>query len=303
MNRIPSVALIGLVAGTVGTMLYSYFETSASFTIAQLPEFAAEHWRSLAGAWLSFYGTSVLFLEGAAALGRSRSAPSLRTRRQGGVDFLYRLVANQYFSCLVLLFVLGWTGLSFEQAGSPAIAVSFAPFIGLVVAGLVAWSVYSAIVLFGITAGWTTELPARRQLAPGLPVCPPDIERELQNLAGLIQEQRPLIEATRETTAALYDLGKAIHANLGIRSDRGQEPSSEADSDHPAADLHTAVALLQGAIRELRGIRGSLDKTHEPRTEIHASILAVDRSELAQELRELQNLLEQRSSSQMGTPR
>lgn len=282
------ITLAGSIAATIGTILHAQISADGSLTLAQAAEFATAHWRAFPVPWLTFYGMSILLLNGIAVFILSRDVPHLRSAGEWAVDFCYRFGITQYFTCLILLLALAIAGFSFEFEYLPndqtwvETALRFTPCVGLALAGLVIWSICSAIVLARVPV--TTVAPA--STSDGR-LSDERLAAELERLAGVVEHQRPLAEGTSARIAALSEAVQAIYQDVKLLLNRQTSPISDdlsqaqAALDRSASDLRMTVGSLQDSLRQLGQVSGALvpaDPSPRP---------SISRSELSHELKKL----------------
>src|SRR4051794_3517507 len=148
-----SIALVGAIAATIATGLYSEALAGWLLTIDLVPEFVTAHWHALPLPWLTFYGVSTLLLNSIAVFSDCKDVPHVRSAREWAANFRYRFETTQYFTCVIFLFGLAMAGFSFQFDSLPGhqalaeTALRFTPCASLLLAVLVVWSVGSAIVL------------------------------------------------------------------------------------------------------------------------------------------------------------
>ena len=282
------IVLAGAIVATIGTGLYAEMLAGWLVTLDQVAEFVIAHWRALPVPWLTFYGVSILLLNSIAVFSGCKDVPHTRSAREWALDFHYRCEATQYFTCVILLAALGLAHFSFRSESVPGdqtlveTSLRFTPCAGLALAGLVIWSVGSAIVLLRLPS--TIPAPVS---APDAELLQQHLAAELERLAEMVERQHPPAERTSATVAVLSEAVQAIYQDVQSLLNRPTSPipddlyQAQMALDRSVSDLRATVASLQDSLRQLSEANGSLlppDRSPRP---------SIAQSELSQELKKL----------------
>ena len=266
--------LIIFVSAAAATAAILLFFPGELLPINGFEELYATRWRTVAVPWLSVYGIVALVLNTVRVCGETSKTLLYRSGYGWVGHFFSQLAVTQFFSSVIVLLLIGAVETEHYSVLLTA-AEGFLPLItcgALVIAGLIAWLVLSAVILI------RSPVPARALEANPEPVMLQEIldllraysqgtASELSEIADLIHRQQgSVLEAVRDVAAAVHDLGRGIRDDLApLKNLAAQRCGATSDTwsaalsamDNGAAEMRAAAALLNeslGRVGEIAAI-------------------------------------------------